>query len=125
MLESWATGVRCPVLLSVCRFERRCLLRRDAEAPVRTDANVSGPVPSHGQQSLSCRRGGLRAARGRICVQWVAIEISAAAGIVCIEENRGGIVQQKVGRRGSAVEIVEESLLGTLQTAPSSAAART
>jgi hypothetical protein len=25
------------------------------------------------------------------------------------------IVQQRVGRRGSAVEIVEESLLGTLQ----------
>jgi hypothetical protein len=29
--------------------------------------------------------------------------------------ERGVIVQQRVGRRGSAVEIVEESLLGTLQ----------
>jgi hypothetical protein len=78
--------LRCPVLLSVGRFRRRCVRRRDAEAPVRTDANVSVPVPSHGQQSLSCR-GGLRAARGRICVHRVAIEVSAVAGIVCIEEN--------------------------------------
>lgn len=118
MLESWATGLQCPVLLCICRLKRRCRRCRDAEAPVRTDANVSVPVPSHGQQSLSYRRG-LRAARGRICVQQVAIEVIAAVGIVCIEVDRGGIVQQRVERRGSVVEIVEESLLGTLQTAPS------
>jgi hypothetical protein len=104
----------------VCRFKRRCLRRRDAEAPVRTDANVSVPVAGN-LFRVGAVWGG---ARSDMCTT-VAIEISAAAGIVCIEGNRGVIVQQRVGRRGSAVEIVEESLLGTLQTAPSSAAART